>query len=272
MIPNKRNEKKQNKSRQNKSYRAKGPKSRGGGSALVSGKIKGASATMQIEPWMPIFPVVVTKRLRYSTTFQLTCTAGAAATYVFRANDLFDPDYTGTGHQPMGFDQMILFYNHFVVLSAKIKATVRNKSNTSPFTAVVRVDSNVTPITVVDRVLEFGGLVTAEVDTLSSACQLLELGVDIPKFQGLSHKIALADSQLRGDAGSSPSELVLFHVQIWDTAALTSTANIDVILEQTATFLEPRDLTESFKQRLVDEPEEKKANPLKVCLPRRAVR
>lgn len=229
---------------------------------------------MQIEPWMPIFPVVVTKKLRYSTTFQLTCTSGAAATYVFRANDLFDPDYTGTGHQPMGFDQMILFYNHFVVLSAKIKATVRNKTNTSPFTACVRVDSNVTPITVIDRVLEFGGLVTAEVDTLSSACQLLELGVDIPKFQGLNRANALADSQLRGDAASSPGELVLFHVQIWDTAAFTSTANIDVVLEQTATFLEPRDLTESFHQFCVVEPEEKKvfSPPPRVGLPNRAAR
>lgn len=225
---------KKNKSNKNKSR-----------SALVTGKNPRASLTAQVEPWMPIFPVVVTKKLRYSTTFQLVCTSGAVATYVFRANDLFDPDYTGTGHQPMGFDQMILFYNHFVVTSAKIKATIRNKSNTSPFTAAIRVDSNVTPITVIDRIMEFGGLVTAEVDTFSFAGQLLELGVDIPRFQGLNHKNALADGQLRGDAGSSPSELVLFHVQIWDTAALTSTANIDIILEQTATFLEPRDLTES---------------------------
>lgn len=237
MIPEHKEQKqrmKKNKSRKNKSR-----------SALATGRGPGASLTAQVESWMPIFPVVVTKKLRYSTTFQLTCTAGATATYVFRANDLFDPDYTGTGHQPMGFDQMILFYNHFVVTSAKIKATVRNKTNTSPFTACIRVDSNVTPITVPDRVLEFGGLVVAEVTTFPSASQLLELGVDIPRFQGLNHKNALADGQLRGDAASSPSELVLFHVQIWDTAALTSTANIDVILEQTATFLEPRDLTES---------------------------
>jgi hypothetical protein len=257
-----------------KTYKPRKGKSGGGGSALVTGKTKSASPSVQIEPWMPIFPVVVTKKLRYSTTFQLVCTAGAAATYVFRANDLFDPDYTGTGHQPMGFDQMILFYNHFVVTKAKIKATVRNKSNTSPFTACLRVDSNVTPITVVDRVLEFGGLTTAEVDTFGSQCVLLELGVDIPRFQGLNHKSALADGQLRGDAGSSPSELVLFHVQVWDTAALTSTANIDVIMEQTAVFMEPRDLTESFAASQVRdlEPEEKKTNPLKVGLPRRAVR
>lgn len=43
------------------------------------------------------------------------------ASYRFRANDCFDPDQSGTGHQPYGFDQYFpAMYNHGIVLGSKI--------------------------------------------------------------------------------------------------------------------------------------------------------
>ncbi len=49
--------------------------------------------------------------------------AGVAAYHSFRANDCFDPDETGVGHQPRGFDQIIPMYEHFTVIGSKMKAT-----------------------------------------------------------------------------------------------------------------------------------------------------
>lgn len=197
---------------------------------------------------MPIFAVQKTVRMRYSDTIQLTCTSGAMASYVLRANDCFDPDFTGTGHQPMGFDQMILFYNHFVVTKSRLRVTFRNKSNTSPFTALIRVDANSGVLTVPNRVIEFGGLTMAEIDTFAMNSTTLELSVDVAKFLGMNRKTIIADSTSRGDAGSSPAEGVFFHFQVFDTAALTSTANCDFVMEQEVVFIEPRDLTESFRR------------------------
>lgn len=194
---------------------------------------------------MPIFPATTVRKLRYSTTFQLTSTAGVVASYVFRANDLFDPDFTSTGHQPMGFDQMMLTYNHFCVVSARIKVTCRNKTNTTPFTVCIRQDASNTPLTVIDRILEFGGLVTADIDTFGVCTTLLELGLDVARLQGVSRKAITADPTLRGDAATSPTEVTYFHIQMWDTAAATSTGNFDVVLEQVAHFMEPRDMIES---------------------------
>lgn len=45
-----------------------------------------------------------------------------AATHVFSANGVYDPNITGTGHQPMGFDDWIAKYNHYVVLGSKLNA------------------------------------------------------------------------------------------------------------------------------------------------------
>jgi hypothetical protein len=150
----------------------------------------------------------------------------------------------------MGFDQMMLSYNHFCVTHSTIRITARNKSNTSPVTVCVRQDASPTPVTVIDRIMEFGGLMAVELDTLGSQTNMMQLNMDVAKIQGISPVALTSDSTLRGDAGNSPTEVTYWHVQCWDTAAFTSTVNYDVILEQTAIFFEPRDLTESLATRM----------------------
>lgn len=49
---------------------------------------------------------------------------GVAVLYAFAGNDLFDPNVTGTGHQPLGFDQMMALYKRFRVHSSKIKVSL----------------------------------------------------------------------------------------------------------------------------------------------------
>jgi len=60
---------------------------------------------------------------KYAQYVNLDATAGALAKQVFRANSLFDPDYTGTGHQPMGHDEMNAVYGHYLVLRSEIRVT-----------------------------------------------------------------------------------------------------------------------------------------------------
>jgi len=195
---------------------------------------------------MPVFPARITKRLRYADTFSLTSTAGAVSTYVIRANDLFDPDFTGTGHQPMGFDQLMLWYNHFCVISSKITCTFTNTSSAHAICSI-RVDGASTPITVIDRIIELGGSSMDSLSYVSSTndTKLLTLAVDIAKLQGVSPKTITADPSLRGDAATTPTEITYFHIQLWSTLAATTVVQVDFILEQTAHFFEPRDLTES---------------------------
>ena len=38
-------------------------------------------------------------------------------------NSLFDPNRTGTGHQPYGFDQLSTFYNRYYVTGSKMTVT-----------------------------------------------------------------------------------------------------------------------------------------------------
>lgn len=65
------------------------------------------------------------RRMRFAIkagdSYTLTSSTGAlATTQVFRANDLYDPNYTGAGAQPRTFDQYMAMYRHFAVLGSKI--------------------------------------------------------------------------------------------------------------------------------------------------------
>lgn len=56
--------------------------------------------------------------MSYVEYTNLTSSAGSVASYQFRANDVYDPNYTGTGHQAKCFDEMMGIYSSFVVLAS----------------------------------------------------------------------------------------------------------------------------------------------------------
>lgn len=63
-------------------------------------------------------------RLVYSQ--QLSLTANGINRYVFRGNSVFDPDFTGVGHQPRFFDQYSPLYERYRVHASKINLKIIN--------------------------------------------------------------------------------------------------------------------------------------------------
>lgn len=61
--------------------------------------------------------------LRYCESISLTTGIGTSAAHYWRANGIFDPNQTGTGHQPYGHDQYASIYNHYQVMEAIITMT-----------------------------------------------------------------------------------------------------------------------------------------------------
>lgn len=78
------------------------------------------------------FPTNRVVKMRYVQANLLTSTSGVIAQQFFRANSIFDPDFTAGGHQPLGRDQWAVFYNEYVVLGAKLKARFNFISGTVP--------------------------------------------------------------------------------------------------------------------------------------------
>jgi hypothetical protein len=242
-LPNK----KQNR-KGNGRHRSQRSGKRGGANMVPAGKNFGNTTTI-MELSMPIFPAKCVKRLRYYDQVSVTSTSGSVGSYVFSCNGLYDPNITGTGHQPMGFDQMMLSYNHYAVLSAKITVTATNQI-AGPATFSVSVTPSNTPVTVVSQIMEFGGNTSEALEGkgVSGEARVIQAACNIKKIQGI--KDVSDDNTLRGDSANNPIEQSYFMVQAWNTLGLSGIVYFDVIIDYVALFNEPRILTQSLQNKM----------------------
>jgi len=69
------------------------------------------------------FPDRLRTKLHYCDVINLASSAGTPGLWQFRMNSLFDPDYSGLGHQPQWYDQLSAVYSFYRVLGSKITVT-----------------------------------------------------------------------------------------------------------------------------------------------------
>lgn len=67
-----------------------------------------------------------TVKLTYADNYRHAVNYGNAAKQVFRMNSIFDPDYTGTGHQPMFRDVWASQYDYYSVLATEYEIHLYN--------------------------------------------------------------------------------------------------------------------------------------------------
>jgi len=172
-----------------------------------------------------------------------------ATTHVFIANGLYDPDITGTGIQPMGFDQMMVFYEHYTVFNARITVTFRNFSaNTSPI-VFLAARGDLTNIPDPVTVMETGNCISTQLmpGGVTGSLKELKLSVRVGSFLGIDD---LMDSNVvRGDISSNPTEGVYFHVGCFNNETLVAgSVSCQARLEYDAVFSEARVITPSLSR------------------------
>lgn len=68
-------------------------------------------------------------RFKYCSNVEIDPALGSVAVHFFRANSAYDPDLTGTGHQPYHWDQWTSMYDHYTVMGSKITARFISRVN-----------------------------------------------------------------------------------------------------------------------------------------------
>lgn len=212
--------------------------------------MSGTSVNATVDSFIPIFPNMATRRLRYSSGNVVTCPSGVLTSHVFSMSGLYDPDITATGHQPLGFDDMMRFYEHYHVLYCKAKVTFMNKQPLYRGFVALKIAPDTAKSYDYEVLVEEG---RASVDFIAgesssfNGTKLLTAEVNVPAVNGLTRQNFLADSNLRGTIASNPDEQTYLHVCAWSPAGQNLDVEFNAVLEFTAVFTEPRNLTKALQ-------------------------
>lgn len=153
----------------------------------------------------------------------LTSTTGVlATTQVYRANGLYDPEYTTAGSQPRTFDQYMAMYRQFCVLGSKLTLFFEYGagSSTSVSMAVsIILKDGVNAMSDTKNIIEHNRnsmkFITAESDKT----------VMTKKYSWRVHGAAsaLEDPNRWGTASQDPQEVWYYHVNAWCPSGGTET-------------------------------------------------
>lgn len=193
------------------------------------------------------FPKKLTVTHKYVENISagFTSTAGSLATYSFRLNSLFDPNETGTGHQPMYFDQVSALYNHYHVIGAKavIKITPETTTTNTSRCAVYTDDNGTVTPTSLDTIAE---------QTLGKGIKYFLAGNNnyqtfVCKWSARKTfgKGVLANNDLGALAGANPAELSHLVIACQADDVATIGFNFTIHLEQIAVWTELKDIASS---------------------------
>jgi len=154
------------------------------------------------------FPPKINIKHRYQEVFSLTTAAGAGvSTQQFRCNGMYDPNHSGTGHQPLYFDQVAAVYDHFTVLKSYLKLTLStDQTNPQLVVAYINDDTTVTPAGMAGAMEQSSA---RYVTVVPGQTATLILPWDAYKTFGGS---VLGNDNLQGSSGADPTEQSIFTV------------------------------------------------------------
>lgn len=142
--------------------------------------------------------------------------AGTGQLYTFRANGLYDPDYTGAGHQPLFRDEMAAKYKFYTVLKSSCMVAF-DQNDTAQCNFMVLCTTDLTPEKVyAETALEEYKWTVPCRPTLMNGPIMRRAYCDVAKQFKTTKKALLADDTFRTQSGSDPAgSIVYFHILVF---------------------------------------------------------
>lgn len=186
----------------------------------------------------------ITTKLKYHDSFSINATSGIMNDYIYRLNSIFDPDYTGGGHQPLGRDNLANLYNRYRV--DKVVATiVFNKASEGVCVGHAIVGNNAdTAFTNPWSAITEQAMVKYRVgsnSTAGSATRItLKRTFNLNKIVGVTMAKYKADDAYSSIISTNPTEAIMLHIINVDILGSTSsTTVVSVNLTYFVEFFDP---------------------------------
>jgi len=180
-------------------------------------------------------------RLKYNESVQ---SDGTIIDYRFNLNSLFDPNRTGTGHQPYGFDTYAALYNRYRVY--KVEAIVKALVAGGVYKITLLPNNTSTAETTATLAAEKPEAITAAVE-VSNGVELRRWYY-LPALNGVTRTQYMSDDRFQALCSASPTEIQVLHLVHSSMADATPGAGViayNVTLIYHCEFFDPLELGQS---------------------------
>lgn len=194
------------------------------------------------------FPPSVRRKMTYSG-FVVYSTSGGG--HQFRLNSCYDPDYSGAGHQPLGFDELSTMYQRYCVHGCEWTATFLTKADsvidvlmTAPM-GTVPGDILATNPTGNQTAIERGSPWAVQMAKALTGMKLAGK-VDVAKFFAIRDDQLMVDDTYSALIGTNPSKVIYLSINIvpMDNAT-TVNGNLFIKLIMDVTMFSPLSIGQS---------------------------
>lgn len=169
-------------------------------------------------------------KLKYNDIQSLNTFSQAYQDYIYRGNSVYDPNYTGTGNQPQGFDEWSAFYGQYRVYGSKMTCTFIDSSGTNYAQSVAIIPNlSTTAFTDPIRVIETPYSSSSTI-TLNSGLgkRTLSSYMSTAKMWGIDKQTVSSGDLYRATTGNNPTNNWYWHVFAYDMGASEASVYIQV--------------------------------------------
>jgi len=190
----------------------------------------------------PIAPRALVQ-MRYTETLlpYLALSAAAPSFYFFNLNSIFDPNRTGSGHQPYGHDTYSTLYNRYRVYKVKWSVTLPSDSSLK-YQAVIGAVNHAGTSSTLDAIAEQPGSIMRWVPPGSSSV-VVSGTTSLPKLHGSTSTEYKGDDGCAAAFGNSPNEVLTLRICFYAPNAMNICPTFNLIYF--TELFDPIDLAQS---------------------------
>lgn len=188
-------------------------------------------------------------RHRYLENLQLSTALGTPVAYTFQINGMYDPNISGSGHQPLGYDQMSAIFQAYTVVGARVSFTCWNRDSDEFLGFGIYFSEHGNPLATlgIQGLLEQGASkwVILPPAAQSQGPRTLTAKISTKKFFKVNN--IMDDEESRGTTTSNPSRPLFMHVFVWqpDGGSTSAGGSFYMTLDQVAVWNRPNSMAQS---------------------------
>lgn len=182
-------------------------------------------------------------KLKYMDSVQLN--AGNNYIYRFNLNSLFDPNRTGIGHQPHGFDTLASMYNRYRVIGCYYTVIAYADAFSGPIRYGVCPTNDENQIW--NNMSDFLETPRAKwaIQIPGGNTKMIKGYVSLPSLMGRSKVQYVTDDRYAAQVTVSPAELAVLNIGAGTLLDTSTTVNCVVTLNYVTEFYDIKTLTQS---------------------------